>query len=169
MIRNYVLAVNRLTNFIVPAVMLALAGYSIWYCHTALSPFSRMRRILALDQRVRTALFQSESIQRGFLLTRDTSSISLYAESKANLRIQAALFADEIASNERERDVSREIVTLVGLKINEMDSTIEAGQRADWMAAMSIPKTRVGLNYSSQICNDLGLIRGIETGRTYRK
>ncbi len=58
--------------------MVLLACYSIWYCHTALSPFSRMRRLRSLDQNLRTALFQTESIQRGYLLTRDASFLSLY-------------------------------------------------------------------------------------------
>ena len=160
---------HRVMQYSGTFIMLLLASYSIWYCHTALSPFSRMKRIITLDQRVRTALFQSESIQMGFLLTGDTATVALYSEARTNLRTQVNLFSEEISGDHREQDVAREIETLVKLKIDEMDSTMDAVKRRDSQAAINIFKTNIGRNYTAQICSDLNLIRGIETGRTYAK
>lgn len=169
MIGSYIATAQRALQSILPLLMIVLASYSIWYCHTALSPFSRMRRILWLDQKVRTALFETESIQRGYLLTGDASSLSLYFESKLSLRTQVALLAGEMKSDQRERGIARELETLVKLKIDEMDSTIRVGRRQEFQAAIHIVKSKVGFKYSTEICNDLDLIHGIETGRTYSK
>jgi len=161
--------IQRVAHYSATIVMLLLASYSIWYCHAALAPFSRMKRVVTLDGRVRTALFQSESIQRGFLLTGDPSVISLYAEAKTNLRTQVNLFSEELRTDRREQDIAREIETLVRLKVDEMDTTIDTAQRKDLKTALNIFRTNIERDYTAQICNDLNLVRGIETGRTYAR
>jgi len=151
-----------------PFIAVSLAIYAIWFCHTALTPFMQLRRVITLEDRLQGALFQTESIQRGFLLTHDETELGLYDKSKGNLRALLTLLGEQLTSNS-EKKVCRDIEAVVRLKIAEMDETIAQGKAGDFEQAVRIVKTNAGRHYSQQICDDLQLIRGLESGRTYQR
>jgi CHASE3 domain sensor protein len=162
----------KLLNWIVyrsaPFIAVSLAIYAIWFSHTALMPFMQLRRVIAIEERLQGALFQTESIQRGFLLTHDETELGLYEKSKGNLRALVTLLEEQL-SNKAEKKTGADIEAVVELKIVEMDQTITQGKTGDFGEAIKIVKTNVGRRYSQQICDDLLVIRGLESGSTYQR
>jgi CHASE3 domain sensor protein len=151
-----------------PALAFILAIFAMWYSHAALAPFSQMRRIMSLEERVRLALYQAESLQRGYLLTNEVALLSKYQAAKADLRLQVNLLAETVRPG-REHDIERDAEVLIRLRILELDDTIAAAQQSGLATAIERVQTNIGRNHTEQICDDLALIRGLEMGRTYTR
>jgi CHASE3 domain sensor protein len=167
-VKKYFISMKpRLMQAIGPIIITALAGYSIWYCVDALAPYSELRRMTSLDERLRLSLFQTESSERGYLLTGERDALSSYEFLKEGLLAQLGIFVVEL-NKQHETEVGRRLDNHVRNRMAEMDLAVAAWEDHDTVRASTIVRANIEQRHTAQICSDLDVISTIEKSRYIR-
>jgi CHASE3 domain sensor protein len=109
-------------------------------------------------------LLDAESGQRGYLLTGDRAFLQQYRAGLKSIAIYAPVYEGILVDGES-KAISAEVMQLLEFKRAEMRSTINAYDRKDEPAAISMVASRVGHAYTERIYSDMHRIRTLEAQR----
>ncbi len=102
------------------------------------------RDIEITTERVLGSLRDSETGQRGYLLTRDNAYLEPFEKSKNEVMGLAAQLESDTSSEPEERARAEKITSLAKLKLAELSKTVELAQAGNISAALMIVRTNQG-------------------------
>lgn len=118
---------------------------------------AKFNRIIFEGLQLESYLYEAESAQRGYLLTKDKKYVSPYGAAIKNVEKSLATLNNSLLGLDNEADFLQEqalLVTLssdVGAKLLEMNLTLRFGEKGDFKNAKEIVKLDKGLDQMKQI------------------
>jgi CHASE3 domain sensor protein len=159
-LNRFRLRVERLTAATLSTWLLYIGSFGVFaamYHHVRHQ--YEIQEVRSAAGRVRGALLEVESGQRGFLLTGKEQYLDNYRFYRKILRYRLEILCKMIPVSEANRVNCHELGQLVAWKLDEMESTVAAMRKGDSAEAFRIIRTDKGLAWTGEIEMRLDQIR----------
>lgn len=118
--------------------------------------------VLQAADTLRIAVTDAESGQRGFLLTQDAAYLEPYNSARQNITHQLDLLISLAADNPAQLQKLEKIKTLIELKFNELQATVDLQNESKHIEALNLVATGRGNDLMQQIRTQLSEFEATE-------
>lgn len=118
--------------------------------------------VLQSADALRIAVTDAESGQRGFLLTQDVAYLEPYNSARQNITHQLDLLISLAADNPAQLQKLEKIKTLIELKFNELQATVDLQKESKHVEALDLVATGRGNDLMQQIRTQLSAFEATE-------